>query len=115
MALIAFAHERGTPIIVSGGAGGKVDCTCIRHGDLARVVGDPLIGAVRQRLRKEYGFARGAVKVQESKRFGIEAVYSDEPVKPSQDGGDGFGVFVGVTATFGMLLAQRAVLQVLSK
>ena len=115
VALIAFAHARGTPVIVSGGAGGKVDCTAIRYGDLARVVGDPLIGAVRQRLRKEHGFPRGAVKVSESKRFGIEAVYSDEPVKPSQDGGEGFGVFVGVTATFGMLLAQRAVLHVLSK
>lgn len=115
VALIAYAKARATPVIVSGGAGGKIDCMAVRCGDLARVIGDPLIGAVRNRLRKEYGFPRGATKVQDSKRFGIEAVYSDETVKPSQDGGDGFGVFVGVTATFGMLLAQRAVLQVLSK
>lgn len=115
VALIAFAHQRAIPVIVSGGAGGKIDCTAVRSEDLARAIGDPLIGAVRGRLRKEYGFPRGAVKPEQSKRFGIEAVFSDEPVKATQDGEEGFGVFVGVTATFGMLLAQRAVLKILSK
>ncbi len=111
-ALIAYLHRKKIPVLTSGGAGGKVDPTCITSADLALAHGDPLLGALRSRLRKDYGFPKGLGKKPEP--FGVTAVYSSEAVKPSQDGAEGFGVFMPVTASFGMVLAQKAVLNLLS-
>lgn len=113
VALIAWAHRQGLAIVVSGGAGGKIDPTQIRYEDLARVQGDALLGVVRQQLRKKYGFPKGVGQVKKQPTWGIEAIYSNESKRESADGFEGFGVFVGVTATAGMLLAQRAVMQIL--
>ena len=111
-ALIAYLHRQNIPVFTSGGAGGKVDPTRIACADLALAHGDPLLGALRTRLRKDYGFPKGLGKKPEL--FGVTAVYSSEAVKPSQDGAEGFGVFMPVTASFGMVLAQKAVLSLLS-
>jgi tRNA A37 threonylcarbamoyladenosine dehydratase len=82
-ALIAHARAIGLRIVTCGAAGGRTDPTRIRCADLARALGDPLLAKVRYRLRRHYGFAR-----ESSKRrplFGIDAIYSDEPVrKPVQ-------------------------------
>ena len=111
-ALIAYLYRKNIPVFTSGGAGGKVDPTRIACADLALAHGDPLLGALRTRLRKDYGFPKGLGKKPEP--FGVTAVYSSEAVKPSQDGAEGFGVFMPVTASFGMVLAQKAVLNLLS-
>lgn len=106
--LIAWAKSKKIPLIVSAGAGGRVDATRIKVDDLARVNGDGLVSALRSTLRKNYGFPKGSTQ-SKNQKFGFLTVYSDEPVLPSQDGEDGFGVFVGVTATFGMTMASLAV------
>ncbi len=111
-ALIDYLRQKNIPVFTSGGAGGKMDPSRITCADLAQAHGDPLLGALRSRLRKEYGFPKGIGKKPEP--FGVMAVYSSEAVLPSQDGAEGFGVFMPVTASFGMVLAKNAILSLLS-
>lgn len=116
VALVAYAKRQGLPLIVSGGAGGRVDPTRIEVADIALTSGDPLLARIRTELRRNHGFAR------DGKKFGIEAVFSTEPLqRPSTacatDGDTtavtglncaGYGSSVAVTAGFGMCMAGRA-------
>jgi tRNA threonylcarbamoyladenosine dehydratase len=82
-ALIAHARATGLRVVTCGAAGGRTDPTRIRCADLARALGDPLLAKVRYRLRRRYGFARESLKRRPL--FGVDAIYSDEPVrKPFQ-------------------------------
>ena len=112
--LVARGHEKAEFVLTSGGAGGKVDASRIKYADVAFAGGDSLIAAMRNKLRREYGFPK-VTAGEKPKAFGIGAVYSDEPVRTSQDEGEGFGVFVAVTASFGMRLAQVCVAHLLEK
>lgn len=123
--LCAFARDRGMPIAVSGGAGGRSDPGRIRVDDVARIRGDPLIEALRSRLRKSEGFPRGPARAGEKpKPFGIPAVASDEPLRRPDEanlaaaglGPDvriGLGASVVVTGAFGLRLADLAVRSIL--
>ena len=113
--LVARGKNKADYVLTSGGAGGKCDASRVAVSDIAYAKGDSLIAAMRSRLRKEYGFPAGSANGAKSKPFGIEAVYSDEAVLPSQDGAEGFGVFMAVTATFAMRLAQSCVLKLIDK
>lgn len=117
-ALIAHARRNGMAVIACGAAGGRLDPTRIRQGDLATIVGDPLLAKVRQRLRKSHGFPR--VNARRPK-FHVTAVYSEEPARrPAADcdvengrfaGGlscSGYGSSVAVTATMGFVAAAVA-------
>ena len=118
VALAAASRERGIPLIMAGGAGGKLDPARIMVDDLARTVQDPLLSKVRARLRKEHGFTRDP-----KRKFGIEAVFSTEPlrfpaVQPCDAGAGraapqglacaGYGSSMAVTASVGLLCAARA-------
>jgi tRNA A37 threonylcarbamoyladenosine dehydratase len=78
-ALIAHARASGLAVVTCGAAGGRTDPTRIRCADLARALGDPLLAKVRYRLRRRYGFPRESSG--RAPRFGVDAVYSDEPVR----------------------------------
>jgi tRNA threonylcarbamoyladenosine dehydratase len=121
-ALIAHARRAGMPVVTCGAAGGRLDPTRIRHGDLATIAGDPLLAKVRQRLRRDHGFPRDDGKPRAA--FGVTAIYSDEPVRrPSPEcvemdsglvGGlscSGYGSSVTVTATMGLVAAAVALTQ----
>lgn len=114
-ALAAHCRYNGVPLVTCGGAGGQLDPTRIRIDDLSRTAQDPLLAKVRKRLRQEYGFPRAR-----RHKFGIDAVYSDEPlIYPTADGGycdeppaaaaptglncAGFGSTTCVTAAFGLV------------
>jgi len=120
-ALIAYCRANGIKLITVGGAGGQTDPTRIEIRDLARTEQEPLLAKVRKRLRAEHGFPRGA-----KSRFGIEAVFSTEPLRFPEAGGActadakagdsagvtglncaGFGSAMVVTASFGMAAAAR--------
>ncbi len=119
-ALIAHARGAGIAVVTCGGAGGRKDPARIRCDDLARTHADPLLAAVRHRLRHDYGFApAGAAGARRAAPFGIDAVYSDEafvgsgaaagaaaPGNPLACGG--YGSAVTVTATMGFAAAARA-------
>lgn len=113
--LLAKAKEKASVVLTSGGAGGKVDASMVEAADIADVQGDALIAALRSQLRKKYGFAKGLASGKKSPSMGITAVFSREPVRVSQDGAEGFGVFMAVTATFAMRLVQLAVEAILNE
>ena len=118
VAMIAFCRGAGVPVVTCGAAGGQIDPTHIRVDDLSRTVQDPLLAKVRGQLRKVHGFARDP-----KKKFGVEAVYSTEPLRYPQSGAAcdlpqggpaglncaGFGSVVTVTATVGLFAAARAI------
>lgn len=117
-ALIAAARAAQVAIVTCGAAGGRVDPLRIAQGDLARIAGDPLLARVRHRLRREHGFPRDGGRT--TPKFGVTAVYSDEPVRrpgvagmqPAEVAGDlscaGFGSAAAVTATMGFVAAAVA-------
>jgi tRNA A37 threonylcarbamoyladenosine dehydratase len=124
-ALIAHARSIGLPVITCGAAGGRTDPTRIRCADLARALGDPLLAKVRYRLRRRHAFPRETLKRRPL--FGVDAIYSDEPIKPpinstlplAAEGQGvrvsaglacaGYGSSVAVTAPFGFAAAARAI------
>lgn len=100
------------PLIICGGAGGKLDPSRIKAADLAKTTQDPVLSKVRYALRKEYGFSSDP-----KKKLGITAIYSDEPRQGVASGGlscAGYGSAVTVTATFGFVAAAE-VLKLLQK
>lgn len=127
VSLVRRCVERGVPIVVSGGAGGRRDPTAVSTADLSETSGDALLRRLRRILRQDHGFAAGG-------RWGIPAVYSAEKQWfPAADGevceqpdgsslrmdcASGFGAATFVTGAFGFAaagivvreLATRAVL-----
>lgn len=116
VAMIAYCHGRGLPVVVAGAAGGQLDPTRIAISDLSQTVQDPLLAKVRSQLRRAHGFPRTG------KKFGVSAVFSTEPLRYPSAGDScsvpqgpaglncaGFGSSVCVTAVFGMVAAARAI------
>lgn len=133
MAIAAFCKQKEIPLVIVGGAGGRLDPTKIKHADLSVVTGDRLLAKVRNGLRRDYLFPKvGAVKGQHSKskvsKFGITAIYSDEAIiKPDStcevDNDNsitglncaGYGSSVCVTAPFGFAAVAHLIQQILGK
>ncbi|WP_454764610.1 tRNA threonylcarbamoyladenosine dehydratase [Cupriavidus campinensis] len=124
-AILGWARGHGARVITCGGAGGQLDPTRVRIEDLSRTVQDPLLAKVRGNLRRQWGFPRDP-----KKKFGIQAVYSDEPLRypePEQQACEideipptprqapqglacaGFGSSVAVTAVFGFVAASAVI------
>lgn len=120
VALISYCARLGIPLLTIGGAGGQLDAARVRVVDLAHTEHEPLLAKVRRRLRTEHGFPRN-IKT----RFGIDAVFSDEPLiypeaacavdLPDDEVAEvagvtglncaGFGSSVAVTGVFGLIAA----------
>ncbi|KQT36376.1 ThiF family adenylyltransferase [Methylophilus sp. Leaf414] len=118
IALANYCHQQQLPLIVVGSAGGKLDATRIRLADLAHVHGDRMLAKIRNQLRRDHGFPQ-ASDSKKSAKFGITAVYSDEPVEKPAEACDtqagltglncaGYGSSICVTASFGFIAAQHA-------
>lgn len=120
--LIAECVQRGIPLIVSGGGGGKRDPASLSVADLAKATNDRLLKRVRKILRRDHGFPD-----EPSKRdFGVTAVFCDEKaLYPWADGTvcatpepgselrlnceSGFGTAAFVTGAIGFAAAAEAV------
>ena len=130
-ALAAFCEQQKITLIMTGGAGGRLDATKIKVADLSAVQGDKLLAKVRNLLRRDFNFPK-ASNTKKSAKFGVQAVYSDEnSIKPQPNNhagaGDaqnnaitglncaGYGSSVSVTATFGFVAAQLALNCILQK
>lgn len=108
--LASWAGASGVPVISVGAAGGKRRPQDVRVEDLAAVTHDPLLAALRQRLRQHHGAAR-------SGPIGLRCVFSREAVQRPEEGCDvdaglnchGYGSAVTVTATFGLVAAAEAI------
>jgi tRNA A37 threonylcarbamoyladenosine dehydratase len=121
--LITHCRQLGVPVIVSGGAGGRVDPSRVCTADLRDSFNDPLLAQIRKQLRRNLGM-RGLHK----KKFNIPCVYSAEPIRyPHPEGGIcfekpaagegprqldcqfGFGSATFVTGSFGFAIAARVI------
>jgi len=121
--LVAECHARKIPVVTCGAAGGRRDPTRIRAADLSVSGGDPLMHALRRKLRREHGFPSIPMATKPTP-LGIDAVFSDEPqVFPDGNGGvscerdaiqnggprlgceAGYGSAAHVTGCFGMIAA----------
>ena len=112
LALILHCRFNKIPLIVSGGAGGKLDPLKIRVADLSKTEQDPMLAKLRSQLR-----AKGICKKHKEK-FGITCVYSIDNSLSNADvcpsAGlrcGGYGSAVVVTSSFAMV----AVSEVLKK
>ena len=111
--------------MISGSAGGQIDPSKIRSGDLSESVQDPLLARIRTTLRKQYNFA------SHGKKMKIPVVFSQEEIKKSKNQNQnqnqnqtcdfsaplacsGFGSSMIITNTFAMFLVAK-VLQNLCK
>lgn len=113
-ALIAHCVANRVPVVVCGGAGGRLDPLALRRSDVAEVKGDALIAAARARLRRDHGFPR-----ERGVPFAVDAIWSPAPAggaRPASPGEAGmplacagYGSVVMVTATMGFAAASDAV------
>jgi tRNA A37 threonylcarbamoyladenosine dehydratase len=121
IALADYCQQQRLLLIVVGSAGGKLDATRIRLADLAHVHGDRMLAKIRNQLRRDHGFPKASDN-KKSAKFGITAVYSDEPVEKPAEACDvqagltglncaGYGSSICVTASFGFIAAQHALQQ----
>lgn len=124
VSLVAAIHKAGLHIAVSGGASARRDPFRLRCADLAQVKGDPLLAKLRTMLRKEHNFPKGSENNGRSQKFGIPAIFSEEPLHQPKDENCvaigvapgthiGFGSAVMVTGSVGLRLASLAVTHIL--
>ncbi len=108
-AIAAAALGSGMRLVIAGAAGGKRQPQAVHVDDLVRATHDPLLAALRQRLRKHHGAPREGT-------LGLRCVFSREAVHRPEGVADvdgslncsGYGSSVAVTATFGMVAANVA-------
>ena len=112
-AMVALCAARGQSLVVCGAAGAVVDGLSLRRSDLAHTRGDPLLAALRARLRRSHGFAR-----ELHRPFRIEALhFSAQRRGQSARAGEagaalacaGYGSIVTVTAAMGFAAAGIAI------
>lgn len=129
-AIATYCRKNKLSLVMTGGAGGRLDPTRISQADLANTSGDRLLAKVRAILRHDYDFPRDA-----KAKFQIPCIYSDEVIiKPNQNCNiadsitekpdsntdmpslsglncAGYGSSVCVTASFGMSAAAYVLKQ----
>lgn len=103
-ALIAWAKQKKIKIIVSGGAGGKIDPLSFLQADLSQTYHDPLCASLKTTLKKKYGWGKNGAK------FNVPVIFSTENMQGSHKGSGslncaGYGSVVTMTATMGMMMA----------
>ena len=112
IALILYCRRHKIPLVVSGGAGGKIDPLSIRVADLSKTEYDPMLAKIRRTLRQDYNMCK-----KPKEKFGVTCVYSvEQPYQPEacttsglQCGG--YGSATVMTASVGLV----AVAEVLKK
>lgn len=115
-ALAAWAINLRLPMVTVGAAGGKREAQGLVVEDLALTTHDPLLAALRQRLRKHHGAARTG-------KMGVSCVFSRETVHRPEGQCDvdgslnchGYGSSVTVTAGFGMVAAGELIKKFLAR
>lgn len=80
--LIEHCRNNKIPLVVMGGAGGKIDPLQIRVTDMATSANDRLLARLRKKLRQDFGFP-----LENEGDFGVWAVWSHErAVYPTSEG-----------------------------
>lgn len=106
LAIALYCRFNKVKLIISGGAGGKIDPLQIKVSDLKDVYQDPLLAKLRQSLKDKN------INKDLKRKFGMKCVYSTEQLKMAticQSGLNcgGYGSAVTVTGTVGMVMAAE--------
>jgi tRNA A37 threonylcarbamoyladenosine dehydratase len=105
------------PLVMTGGAGGRIDPSFIKIADLSLTHGDRLTAKIRHDVKK-------ALQLKESQKVGIDVIFTDEVMQKPEEGCEvdealtglhcgGYGSSVMVTATFGFMAASVALKKLL--
>ena len=105
------------PLVMTGGAGGRIDPSFIKIADLSLTHGDRLTAKIRHDVKK-------ALQLKESQKVGIDVIFTDEVMKKPEEACEadealtglhcgGYGSSVMVTATFGFMAASVALKKLL--
>ena len=100
------------PLVMTGGAGGRIDPSMVKIMDLSLTYGDRLTAKIRHDVKK-------ALQLKESQKVGIDVVFTDEVMMKPEDACEsdealtglhcgGYGSSVMVTAAFGFMAASLA-------
>jgi tRNA A37 threonylcarbamoyladenosine dehydratase len=115
--LALHALNEKIPLVMTGGAGGRIDPSFIKIADLSSTHGDRLTAKIRHDVKK-------ALQIKESQKVGIDVVFTDEIMKKPEEACEadealtglhcgGYGSSVMVTATFGFMAASVALKKLL--
>ena len=115
--LALHALNKKISLVMTGGAGGRIDPSFIKIADLSSTHGDRLTAKVRHDVKK-------ALQLKESQKVGIDVVFTDEVMTKPEAACDteealtglhcgGYGSSVMVTATFGFMAASLALKKLL--
>lgn len=113
--LLESVHRLGIPVVSSMGAGGRMDASQVRVGDISETVICPLARIVRLRLRRR-GVASGIPCV-----YSVEPAQNTTPYEPTDVGehhGTGrprkpIGTVSYMPALFGLRVAQEVIQKLL--
>jgi tRNA A37 threonylcarbamoyladenosine dehydratase len=112
LALAQWVRQEQVPFVMSGGAGGKMNPSCICVDDLARATHDSMLAKIRASLRQQYGFEKDP-----KRKMKLRVIFSSEQNMSSTQGGlscAGYGSTVMVTATFGFQAAAEIIAQIVA-
>jgi tRNA A37 threonylcarbamoyladenosine dehydratase len=115
--LALHALNEKIPLVMTGGAGGRIDPSLIKIADLSLTHGDRLTAKIRHDVKK-------ALQLKESQKVGIDVIFTDEVMQKPEEGCEvdealtglhcgGYGSSVMVTATFGFMAASVALKKLL--
>ena len=93
IALYKWCFDNNVPFISSMGAARKTDITQIKVGTILKTTVCPLAAKIRKIVR-------------ESKMPNFPVVYSTEVATPQINGGHEFGSIINITGTFGLMLSD---------
>ena len=115
--LALHALNEKIPLVMTGGAGGRIDPSFIKIADLSLTHGDRLTAKIRHDVKK-------ALQLKESQKVGIDVIFTDEVMQKPEEACEvdksltglhcgGYGSSVMVTATFGFMAASVALKKLL--
>ena len=129
VALVVAAKKQQVPLMVCGAAGGKTNALTMKQGDLVDATHDALLANLRNRLRKQHGFARPNPHAKKAAarrpKMGVQVLWLEEQAimptawqanttGPQGLSCAGYGSSVTVTAPMGFAAAQWAINQALA-
>ena len=131
--LASLCYGKKIPVIITGGAAGKIDPTQIKLCDLGESLNDSLLFRVRKKLRQDFHFPSAEKStIHKRQKFKMMCVYSPEnAIYPTASGetcnmpdketnlkmdcSSGMGSATHMTATFGLMAASFAIKSITSK
>lgn len=106
-----YLFKKGSTFIVSGGAGGRIDPTLLKIGDVGTANGDALISKLRTKLKKNTVLLAVAKNSKSPVLFPMKSLYTSKEEYLSGEF-PAFGASMSVTASAGLLISSWMLKQI---